>query len=163
MLGIGEGKIDIQMNGFNFKPGDIIQGTVTLTLNKNIKAKGLIISLIGEQETISYHEGHRRRDINKVFDLGYPLDGEKEYSAGTPMSYPFRIIIPSNILAGSAPGGGLIQNPGGALGMVVGIAQSVASNYLSMSSRKLTQWYIFAKLDMPWAFDISKKIRVNIV
>ena len=49
MFGFGVGKIDVKLNNFNFKPGDTIEGTVSLTNKKNSKANGVKVAFVGTE------------------------------------------------------------------------------------------------------------------
>jgi hypothetical protein len=143
----GKGKIEIQIPKFNFSPGETIEGTVVLALNKPIKARGLKIRFFGERVSSRYtpQKGTQSHD-NIIFDFTRPLDGEKEYISGT---YRFQIKIPVDILPKQDGGSGVLNN-------LIKSAQILSG----ASSR--TSWYILAFLDIPMAFDVSKKIQVNI-
>jgi len=46
-----KGKIDISVQGISYAAGDVIRGSVALTLKKPVKARELSISLIGQYGT----------------------------------------------------------------------------------------------------------------
>jgi len=150
MFGFGKGKIEIQLDNFNYKPGDTIEGTVALTLKKPIEAKGVKIRIIGEQRQMAMMGANRRQAQVplKILDFTQPLDGEKEYKPGDPMVYPFKIIIPKDLFNKA--------KKEGALGSVVSAMQTMQS----MSSR--TTFHLDARLDIPWKTDVSKKVQINI-
>lgn len=163
MFGFDKGKIEIQLDKFNFSPGEVIEGTVALKLKKPVKAKELSIRIVGEQTTtqregvsigIGTNRGTQNTDsrTTTIFDFKQPLDGEKEYLAGEqPTVYPFKIKIPANVLSQQT------QAPQeGTLGTVLKVAQMVSGT----SSR--ISWYLIASLDVPKAFDVSKRVQINI-
>jgi hypothetical protein len=172
MFGFDKGKINITIQKTNYAPGDTISGNVALTLKKPVKAKEVSISLIGEEVTTGgggtvgwggartssagvgmMGGGAGSTRIERIYDFKQQLDGEKEYSEGR--EYHFEMNIPADIL-GVGP-----QNPEGALGQVLKVAQTVAT-VTGATTRKRLKWYLSAKLDIPGGLDISKKVDVTI-
>jgi hypothetical protein len=150
MFGFGKGKIEIQLDNFNYKPGDTIEGTVALKLKKSIQATALAIALTGEQKVTSGIGDKRSSRTEKIFDFKHPLDGEKEYAAGSePLVYPFKIKIPKDVLDQK-------KAPEGTLGQVLKVAQFMAG------SKRRIDWHLTAELDVPRAIDMRKRIQVNI-
>lgn len=147
MFSFGKGTIEIQISKYDYVPGETIQGTVLLKLKKPIKAKGLFIEFYGERK--AYHFTGKRRTTRtiKVFDFKQPLDGEKEYST-TEQTYRFSIKIPRDVASSSQEG-------------VAGTLMR-ATQLLTQTMQTNTRWYLTAYLDIPWAFDVSKKIQINI-
>ena len=150
MLGIGAGSIELQVNNLNFRPGEIIEGVLILKLKSTTKARGLFIRLIGERTTTHVEGNHVSQRTGKIFDLPFQLDGEKDYPASPQgLSYPFKIVIPTNMSIGASPGGTL------------GTIANVAQMFLPFGSGQ-TKWFIYGHLDMQLAFDVSKKLQINI-
>ena len=54
MFGFGKGSIEIQLEKYNFSPGETISGNVSLKVKKQEKAKAVTIRLIGEQKTSNF-------------------------------------------------------------------------------------------------------------
>ena len=149
MFGFGKGKIEIQLNNYNYSAGDIIQGTVALSLKKPLLGKELSITIIGEQKTSEGIGTNRSYSTRTIFDFKQPLDGQKEYPAGEqPLVYPFKIKIPANLQTKT-------QLPEGALGNVLKVAQMFSGANSSV------MWYLIARLDVK-GFDITKKVQINI-
>ena len=152
MFGLGsKGKMEIQLNKFNFHPGETVEGTVSLKLKKPLEGNELSITIVGE-EKISQRgvDGRRTTRRQKIFDFKQPLDGQKEYTAGEqPLVYPFRIVIPANVLEQQ-------KAPEGTLGTVM-----QAAKFLS-GSRKNISWYLYANLDVPKSVDVRKKVQINV-
>ncbi|MFP3879332.1 MAG: hypothetical protein ACLFVA_00020 [Dehalococcoidia bacterium] len=137
----GRGRIDITLEKLKYIRGDTISGTVTLTLRKPVKARGMSISLIGEGKTRVTTPSTGRSGIPayattvtgtaRFYDSEQQLDGEKEYSGGQE-HYLFEMKIPTNVLD---------VRPR----IIGGI-----------------RWYILAKLDIPHGLDVTKKLRIII-
>jgi hypothetical protein len=167
MFGFGKGKMNISIQKTYYAPGDIISGNIAFTLKKPLKAKEVSISLIGEAITTggggktwgktwgagTMGGGEGSPTSERIYDFKQQLDGEKEYSQGR--EYQFQIKIPADIL-GVGP-----QTPGGKLGQIVKVGQTVAAITGAVSSRRL-KWYLSAKLDIPGGLDISKKVDITI-
>jgi hypothetical protein len=151
----GRGKIDISIQKTGYAPGDTISGSVNLTLNNQVKAREMTISLMGEYTT----EVARQRGIDAVtvrarrfqmsdtivthqpavptYDVGHKtehvricifkerLDGEGKYSQSR--GYKFKIKIQTDTPDSSA-----------------------------------VNWYLLAKLDIPHGRDITKKAPITI-
>jgi len=150
MFGFGKGKIEIQVPKFNFSPGETIDGNVILTLDKPMKAKGVTIELIGTKKSSSLNMSKGRHSSSKttIFNFKQPLDGEKEYSASE-LKYKFQIKIPNDVLTQQAFGADIA-------GTLIKSAQILTGT----SSR--INWYLIARLDIPWKIDVSKKLQINI-
>ena len=149
------GKIDIVLEKFDFSPGETINGKVVINLKKPIKAKGLKIGFYGIKiikEKVTSERGtpttRTRKEIIHKFEI--PLGGEKEYLKG---EYPFEIKIPENIPAQpKIPKEGILS--------VLIKGTKVLSEAMGVSFR--IQWYLEATLEIPMAFDMKKKIFINI-
>jgi hypothetical protein len=166
MFGFSKGKINIAIQKTNYAAGDIISGNVALTLRKPVNAKEVSISLIGEEITTrgggisggrtwggGTGGGQGSPTIQRIYDFKQQLDSEKEYSEGR--EYHFEIKIPADIL-GMGP-----QMPGGKLGQVLKVGQTVAAITGAVSRQRL-QWYLLAKLGIPGGLDVSKKVDITI-
>ena len=146
MFGFGKGKIDIQLNKYDFTPGETIEGTVTLKLKKPLQSKGVKIRLYGEKKVREMRGTSTSTRYMKIYDFEQYLDREKEYPTEE-LKYPFKITIPRNVEQ---------QMPSGMLGNVAKIAQTVSG----ATSR--IKWYIKANLDIKMGFDVSKKVQINV-
>lgn len=147
----GKGKIGIAIARTHYVPGDMISGDLALTMKKAVKAKGVSISLIGEQTTVrggGLAGGEETRNKVRIYDFKQELDGEKEYDEGG--VYHFEMRIPADILSGQLP------QPRGTLGQGLRVAQAV------MGTRVTTKWYLLGKLDVPRGMDIKKEVPITI-
>jgi hypothetical protein len=153
LISRSKGKIEIQLNKFNFTPGETITGTVTANLKKPVHAKALEIGLVGESDSTNYGASRgggvsvSSRNTGNVFDFTYPLAGEGDYNPGMPPQN-FQIKIPENVLTGVGTGNQLADN-------MIKTAMFVTGN-----NRRI-KWYIKGRLKIP-GMDLRKKVRVNI-
>jgi hypothetical protein len=156
---LGKGKIEVSIPKNHFAPGEIISGTVKLTIKKPVTARGVNISLIGEHIAVRtsgmVSGGHMRssthREKRRVYEFKQDLDGEKEYTTGG--DYNFEIPIPADILGiqGGTP------EVSGALGMGMKMAQQALGGM-----RTSLKWYLRAKLDVPRGLDVKKDAQISI-
>lgn len=151
IFGFGRGKIEILLERFNFSPGEVIKGKVSFELKKPVLARQLKITFAGLRtitRQIITSKGtpstETKRDFIYHFEM--PLDGEKEYLKG---EYPFEIKIPADVLQ-RAP------KPEGFLGTLL-----KGVKYLKGTTTRI-DWYLEACLDIPKAFDIKKRVKINI-
>ena len=149
LFGIGDGKVDLELKDNTVSPGSMLEGTATFTLNKDIKAKGVIAILYAEEtrETRMANgtSGTTRRTI---YENKQQLDTAKTYATGAPLQYNFRFVIPQT---------GNSTNTGSGVG---GILKSLAMNSMGMA---ITRWYIEVKLDIGLLDSVSKKQEINIL
>lgn len=142
------GDVLIQLPKYNYSPGEVITGTMTIKLKKPIHANSVNVRLLGEEKVTQRMGGNTSTRTNIIFDFDQPLDGEKDYPPKTPLTYNFQIQIPANI--GQQP----IENE--TLKTVVGVAQALGG------TRKIIKWTIIGRLDIPKAIDLRKRVQVNI-
>ncbi|TFH34209.1 MAG: hypothetical protein E4G93_05705 [Dehalococcoidia bacterium] len=156
-----KGRIDIILPRTGYAPGDTISGNITLVLKKPVKARGMVISLIGEQKNTRVGGMPGGKDMSsntqriRLYDFKQQLDTEKEYSEGH--EYRFEMKIPADILSARAQ----MPDLDGVLGQGLKVAQAAAA----MTGRiplQRTRWYLQAKLDVPGGIDISKKADITI-
>jgi hypothetical protein len=148
---ISKGKIEIKLTKYEFKPGETIEGTLDLKMKTPVEANSLNVGIIGTLRTTNYSKnsngGVSRSSSNRiVFDFKKPLDGKKTYMGE--QSYDFKLTVPSDIYKRSTGNQ-----------MADGVLKSVE---ILTGSNSRVEYYLTANLDMK-GFDISKKIRINIV
>ena len=160
----GKGKINILIPKTHYAPGDIISGSVQLSLKKPVKAREVCISLIGEHKVTSTR--HRsmssgdsgvstRTSTRRIYDFKQQLDTEKEYSQS--LEYPFEIKIPADI-TNAAP---QMPEVEGALGQGLKIAKAAAAMTGTIPFQRI-KWYLSAKIDIPGGLDVNKKTDIII-
>jgi hypothetical protein len=132
--------INIKIEKTDFAPSEVIEGTVTVKLDKPIKSKGVFVSLTsGETRSGRNSKGQSTTQHYSHVWSSLTLDGEKEYPAGQSLSYPFRFTAPSR------------SAPVSLLSMVWKGAQPTIKDY-----------HIDAKLDISMGFDINTKKEIKI-
>lgn len=156
----GKGKINLTLERTHFEPGEIISGTINLSLKKPVQARGISISMIGEERSSSTSIGMGKGVSNsyrqqKVYDFKQDLDGEKEYVSG--QEYSFEMKIPDDILNLTPQ----IPEIPGVAGNALKLVQAAATMTGGMR-RIRVKWYLKAKLDVPGGVDISKKADIII-
>lgn len=145
-LGIGRGKMKIQLDKMQFSPGETITGKLVINLKRPIKGKAVTIGLLGEQRVTEFVDGKRRTRRHKIFDFDQPLSGEKDYMPGEQV-YDFQLKIPENVNKNTMPKG--------ALGNVVKAAQMFSNK------TRTIRWYVSGRLDCP-GLDMTKKVQINV-
>ncbi len=151
-LGIGDGKFDLKLNGTEFSPGSKIEGTATLTLNQDVKGKGVVAEIWGERvETSRAMNGQIQRRTVVVYKFAANLDGERTYlKTESPKAYKISLDAPLGIVGTAQPQGtagkifAALGEMGGGQGPIM--------------------WFVGVKMLMPLLeFGISKKQQINIV
>jgi len=145
-----KGKITINLDKYDFSPGETITGNVILKLKKPVEATALNVGLTGTREKTSYSRGSKggmskNTNSDTIYSFKKPIDGEKEYSGEK--TYPFQIVVPKDINKYST-------------GNAVADTLLKSAQLLSGTSVR-TEWYVTANLDMK-GFDLHKEVRVNI-
>ena len=153
LISRSKGKIEIQLEKYQFSAGETILGTVKLNLNKPVEADSLNIGLIGEAKTKQYgrsSKGGMRSSTNysRVFDFSQQIDGKKIYNPGE-QSYNLSIKIPKDLTANRGTGNQMLDTAMKGAQMLVGGGLTTVS------------WYVTAYLNIN-GFDISKKVKINI-
>lgn len=146
----GPDKIILNLEKYDYKPGEKIKGTVKINLKKPTKARKLEIGLFGERkERYRGHDGKIQTRNVVVYDFKIQLVAEGEYQMG---EYPFEIAIPSNILSLDAR-----KNLSGGLGAVVDVLST-------MSGQRIfpVEWFVKSQLDVPMMFDVKKEQKIVI-
>ena len=94
--------MDLVLNNINVAAGSTLEGTATLTLNKDIKAKGVVATLYAGKWaknqgpfTQSYFSRRQNYVYVQVYSEVKTLDKEKLYTKqNSPYKYNFSFIIP---------------------------------------------------------------------
>ena len=143
----GTDRMSLELEEVNYRPDDVIRGTVQLKLNKPTKARKLVVALLGKMKST-------RRDIDgdletrdeTVYKFELPLDGEKEYYSER---YPFEIKIQSDILQTNTPGTMIHKEFEKRLGGLGSILAEMTTG------QKPIRWMVMANLDIPMRLDAS--------
>jgi len=147
VLGIGEGSIEVQIEKQTYAPGEAMKGQVTLNLNAAKKARELRISFYGEITEHHREHGKSHSHTKRIYEQKLVLGGEQEYPAGS-KTYPFELKVP-DIPPRTQSGEGVI-------GMAVGLFNNLTDPLAN------AKWYLDSSLDISMAFDINKRLQLNI-
>lgn len=142
VLGIGEGKIDLELGSHDVASGGIINGTLLLELNAPKKARELRVELIGEQWQT---RAGKRRKV-QVYKFKKSLGGAQTYQGG---QYKFELKAPQKTELEKKVEGGIA-------GALMG-----AAKMLGMVSP--IEWYVVGTLDLGMSLDITKKVQIAIL
>ena len=144
-----KGKILINLEKFNYAPGETIKGEVKLIMKKPSEAKSLKVGLVGlmNQKTTQFSKNgvSSNSRTREVFSFYQNLDGEKLYNQGE-KSYNFEIKIPQDVIS---------KKPEGVMGSIVDTVSLISG------SRNMIEWYITTSLDTA-GFNIKNEVQVNI-
>ncbi len=141
VFGIGEGKINLDLNTHDVTAGGKISGKLKLELNSHKKAKELRVELIGEQRQT--RQGKTKKVV--VYRFKQVLGGEQEYGGG---EYEFELQAPaiSEIERGME----------GVAGMALGAAKLLGAIHP-------VEYSVVGTLDLPMSMDINKKVQIAVV
>jgi len=153
----GKEKITLELEKYNYSPGETIKGKVKLNLKKPVTARKLEVAFIGrkvqKQSSASVagmaamatgNRAHSKTEYTTIFDFKMPLSGEKEYHNE---EYPFEIKIPSDILQEGAKLEGKAATAATALKVLGGVSSRV-------------DWFVKTQLDVPMKIDIKKSQKI---
>jgi hypothetical protein len=144
----GPPQMVLTLEKYNYKPGEIIKGTVKVQLKKPMNAEKLDVGFVGKkiQQQGTYHGGRYQKSTqySTVYDFHMPLGGQQEYLEG---SYPFEIKIPETILQTES-------NLDGNVATAVNILKTLSG----VSSR--IEWMVVARLDLPMKLDVSASQKI---
>jgi len=142
----GPPKITLMLEKYNFNPGEVAKGTITLNLKKPTYARKLQISLIGMRRTNQINRKGSSTNWQKVYDFDMPISGEKEYQSDT---IQFNLQIPPDILAAKTQQQAVQESMQDKLGGVGSLISAVTVG------TGTTKWKIRAQLDVPKALDVK--------
>src|SRR3989344_5095335 len=146
LFGFGRGKMDIHLSRWEYRPREVIEGTLRMELKERVPARGVTIALVGEPRQ-THHDAHPH--AVKVFKFSVPLDGEKSYNAGE-KKYSFAITVPESVKE---------QRPEIPENLPYGLSRLVRF----VSTTHPLMWYVDGKLDVPKSVDVKKRVGINIV
>ena len=154
--------IEIELEKTNYKPGEVIEGTIKLVFKKPISGRELKVFFIGEK-IITQHTR------NGVSSFSAPIHEEEKHLAMNNeffnQTYPFRFSIPLDILEKAektdGTGYGFIGKKTYKLSEKVTSLQKKAMEWAENSRfvqiEKKDIWYIKIHLDIPNKIDVIEK------
>jgi hypothetical protein len=158
MPGFDIGTIRLDLPKTTWIMGEVVEGTLLLSVSRPIPARGLFAILSAEQQFYHQADPAGKNGLHtvtrKVYHYQQQLDGEREYEKTLePAAYPFRLILP--------PVAGFMQD-----------LRDPASGSAAMIGRIRTndgpvpsgppEWSVEGYLDLPLAFDVKEKIRISV-
>lgn len=158
MFGFGVGKIELKLPKTTYAAGEAIEGTLLLSVNTPVKARGLFATLYAEQQIREQvrNQGkmEMRTETRKIYHYQQQLDTEKEYlKTGEATAYPFSITMPL------IPG--VTQNVSDPLhGLTVSIGGLQIGGGLGPIGP--AQWTLEGYLDLPLALDVKAKVSIEV-
>lgn len=149
-----KGKIEIQLDSYNYSPGQTIEGIIKINLKKEVNAKSVNLRLYGERSEKSYNtisvSGSKQtsRETNKirVFDFTQPI-AKAGVLAPREHEFKFSIKAPSTA-APSSTGNQTVD-------VMVKTAQILGG------TPSPVRWYLEARLNCE-GLDLTKKVQINI-
>ncbi|MCX6667620.1 MAG: hypothetical protein NTV74_05220 [Euryarchaeota archaeon] len=145
----GPDKITVTLDKYQYRPGDVIMGSVGLNLRKPTRARKLVVSLLGKVKTTHRDsKGRMHTEDVIVYDFTIPLDGENDYLSEM---YKFEIKIQSDLLqmhSSTQQIQQLLQSKLGAIGGILG--------QMAMGGQGPVRWMVHAQLDIPMKLDVHK-------
>jgi hypothetical protein len=145
----GPDKIIVKLDKYQYKPGDTIKGEVGLNLRKPMRARKLVVSLLGKVRTTHRDsKGHMQTEDVTIYDFTIPLDGENDYLSEL---YPFEIKIQSDILEMHSSNERIqqmLQEKLGTFGVILG--------KMATTGQGPVRWMVHAQLDIPMKLDVHK-------
>jgi hypothetical protein len=150
IFGFGDGKVDLQLKSLNVAPSDTLEGTASLTMNKDVEGKEVVAILYAE-ETVTQHEAKgppQTRQITLYSKLE-TLDIQRLYTkSNSPYQYKFAFVIPET-------GPSATERTSVSVGMFANLLRSGG----------IVRWYVKAELKHEAAlkFPVAKTQEINIV
>lgn len=142
VFGIGEGKVELELESADVASGGTIKGKLKLELNKPKQAKELRVELIGEQWRTQ--RGKRRKV--QVYKFKKVLSGEQTYESGE-HSFELKAPVKSDLEKKAEEG---------VAGAILGAARLLGAT-------SPIEYYVVGTLDLPMSMDINKKVQIAIV
>jgi hypothetical protein len=158
VFGFGVGKIELKLPKTTYAAGEAIEGTLLLTVNKPVKARGLFATLYAEQQireqVLNQGKMEMRTETRKIYNYQQQLDTEKEYlKTGEASAYPFSITMP--------PMAGVTQD---IINPLHGFTISFGGLQIGGGPGPIgpAQWMLEGYLDLPLALDVKAKVNIGI-
>lgn len=143
-LGLGRGKLRLELSKTGFVTGETVQGTLLLKLKKQVVAGYVEVELYAEERRSTVRGGKQTTEVHRVFENHVRVAEGQTYGPGE-QRIPFSFQIPQDVQP-------KIENE------LVQTAVSVAQ-LVGLVAR--WKWYVKARVDIPKAVDMrSRSIQV---
>lgn len=151
IFGLGDGKMDLQLKNVNVAPGDTLEGTASLTMNKDVMGKEVVAILYAEETVTDRNPNPKGMATTRqitLYSKSEILDTEKLYTkVNSPYQYNFAFVIPQT-------GASRTHSTSLSVGM-----------FNLFGSGGIVRWYVKAELKHEAAlkFPVAKTQEINIV
>jgi hypothetical protein len=151
-------QMTLQLEKYDFKPGDVIKGYLKLNLRKPHQARKLTVSFRGtriDTVMVTSHDSkgipstHMQKIKTIIYNFEQPLDDENTYL--TEM-YPFEIKIPTDLLATIN-----LKQPVHNL-TLMGHTLPIAMGNQPLST--ILEWTVNGQLDIPLNIDVRAEQQI---
>jgi hypothetical protein len=166
VFGIGEGSLDITLDKQVYSPGETITGKVKLNLNGPKQAKSLIVEFHGEiVKEVFVRGSHGRTNTSEqtieICTTQQQLATEKTFQNGEEYSFSLQISPQALNSPEMQPPKAPDMSQYGVAGQLIGALGAMNMRVPQIISGPT--FFVSAKLDLPMAMDMNKKIMVQIL
>lgn len=149
-------QMTLQLEKYNYTPGEVIKGYVKLALKKPLQGRKLTVAfrctridtvMVSSMNSKGMPSSHMEKVRTVVYNFEVPLDSENTYFCEM---YPFEITIPPDILTGIHS-----QSPGQSVN-VFGFQIPLGRQPLST----VIEWTLNGQLDVPMKIDVKAEQQI---
>lgn len=147
ILGIGVGKMTLELDELDYTLGDTIRGALTLQLTEPMEAKRLVVGVEASMRIISTRQdsvGHRR---DTAWKFEKELKGEGRFSR---LKTKFTLKLPQSL-----------EQSGQLPDTLLGDMAQVMS-FFTPTKRFPLEWAVFAFLDRPWKVNVKARVPITV-
>ena len=147
ILGIGVGRLTLELDGVDCTLGDTIRGTLKLELTEPLDAKRLVVGVEASQRVISTRAdtiGYRR---DTAWRFEKQLKGEGRFSK---LTCRFTLKLPQHL----EQSGQLPDNLLGDMAQVM--------SFFTPTKRFPLEWSVFGFLDRPWKMNVKARVPITV-
>ncbi len=147
VLGIGVGRLTLELDDVDFTLGDTIRGVAKLELTEPMDAKRLVVGVEASQRVVTSGAnsiGYRR---DKVWRFEKQLKGEGTFSK---LTARFTLKLPQELWSSG-------QVPPGVLGDMAQVL-----SFFTPTKRFPLEWSVFGFLDRPWKVNVKANVPITV-
>ncbi len=147
LLGIGVGRLTLELDAVDFVLGDTIRGLAKLELSEPLEAKRLVVGVEASQRVVSTSQNSVGYHRDKVWRFEKQLKGEGTFSK---LKSRFTLKLPEELRSSG-------QVPAGVLGDMAQVL-----SFFTPTKRFPLEWSVFAFLDRPWKVNVKAKVPITV-
>lgn len=147
LLGIGVGRLTLELDEVDLVLGDTVRGLATLELTEPLEARRLVVGVEASQRVVSTSQngiGYRR---DKVWRFEKQLKGEGTFSK---LKSRFSLKLPEELWSSG-------QVPPGVLGDMAQVL-----SFFTKAKRFPLEWSVFGFLDRPWKVNVKASVPITV-